>query len=96
MSYQIKYVQAVPKFTAERTQQPRSQDLKRFLYKKLPSVEGLHAVIVSDRDRVRVIKVAIDNALEHALRPRFLSTFALPTDQGSKFGLPKNKSIMLL
>ncbi|KFV71547.1 Ragulator complex protein LAMTOR3, partial [Dryobates pubescens] len=69
-------------------------DLKRFLYKKLPSVEGLHAIVVSDRDGVPVIKVANDNAPEHALRPGFLSTFALATDQGSKLGLSKNKSII--
>uniref|UniRef100_A0ABI7YZ87 Ragulator complex protein LAMTOR3 n=1 Tax=Felis catus TaxID=9685 RepID=A0ABI7YZ87_FELCA len=73
---------------------PANQDLKRFLYKKLPSVEGLHAIVVSDRDGVPVIKVANDNAPEHALRPGFLSTFALATDQGSKLGLSKNKSII--
>lgn len=41
-----------------------------------------------------VIKVANDSAPEHALRPGFLSTFALATDQGSKLGLSKNKSII--
>uniref|UniRef100_A0A9L0K2Z4 Ragulator complex protein LAMTOR3 n=1 Tax=Equus asinus TaxID=9793 RepID=A0A9L0K2Z4_EQUAS len=45
-------------------------------------------------DGVPVIKVANDNAPEHALRPGFLSTFALATDQGSKLGLSKNKSII--
>ncbi|XP_073518717.1 ragulator complex protein LAMTOR3-like [Phyllobates terribilis] len=71
-----------------------SKDLRRFLYKKLPSVEGLHAIVVSDRDGVPVIKVANENSPEHALRPCFLSTFALSTDQGSKLGLSKNKSII--
>ncbi|XP_032257007.1 ragulator complex protein LAMTOR3 [Phoca vitulina] len=41
-----------------------------------------------------VFPVANDNAPEHALRPGFLSTFALATDQGSKLGLSKNKSII--
>lgn len=68
-----------------------ADDLKRFLYKKLPSVEGLHAIVVSDRDGVPVIKVANDNAPEHALRPGFLSTFALATDQGSKLDFQKIK-----
>lgn len=85
------------------------------------SVEGLHAIVVTDRDGVPVIKgnsiiwvpgvfvyllklnlrfimfsylVANDNAPEYALRPAFLSTFALATDQGSKLGLSKNKSII--
>lgn len=70
-----------------------ADDLKRFLYKKLPSVEGLHAIVVSDRDGVPVIKVANDNAPEHALRPGFLSTFALATDQGANLTF-KNKSII--
>ena len=47
-----------------------ADELKQFLSKKLPSVEGLHAVVVSDR--VPVIKVANDNAPEHALRPGYL------------------------
>lgn len=38
--------------------------------------------------------VANDNAPDYALRPAFLSTFALATDQGSKLGLSKNKSII--
>ncbi|KPP76675.1 mitogen-activated protein kinase scaffold protein 1-like [Scleropages formosus] len=39
-------------------------------------------------------RVANDNAPEYALRPAFLSTFALATDQGSKLGLSNNKSII--
>ncbi|KAF0044747.1 hypothetical protein F2P81_003905 [Scophthalmus maximus] len=70
------------------------EDLKRYLYKQLQSVDGLHAIVVTDRDGVPVIKVANDNAPVHALRPAFLSTFALATDQGSKLGLSKNKSII--
>ncbi|TNN52465.1 Ragulator complex protein LAMTOR3 [Liparis tanakae] len=57
-------------------------------------VEGLHAIVVTDRDGVPVIKVANDLAPVQALRPGFLSTFALATDQGSKLGLSKNKSII--
>ena len=96
--------EVVPEVTVQRTRRGdwscgrkgfvMVDDLKRFLYKKLPSVEGLHAIVVSDRDGVPVIKVANDNAPEHALRPGFLSTFALATDQGSKLGLSKNKSII--
>uniref|UniRef100_A0A3P9J1K1 Late endosomal/lysosomal adaptor, MAPK and MTOR activator 3 n=1 Tax=Oryzias latipes TaxID=8090 RepID=A0A3P9J1K1_ORYLA len=70
------------------------QDLKRFLYKQMQSVDGLHAIVVTDRDGVPVIKVANDSVPVHALRPGFLSTFALATDQGSKLGLSKNKSII--
>lgn len=41
-----------------------------------------------------LVSVANENSPEHALRPSFLSTFALATDQGSKLGLSKNKSII--
>ena len=49
---------------------------------------------MSHKDEVPVIKVANDNAPEHALRPGFLTTFALPTNQRSKLGLPKSESII--
>ncbi|KAM5235923.1 LOW QUALITY PROTEIN: ragulator complex protein LAMTOR3-like [Ctenodactylus gundi] len=70
-----------------------ADDLKRFLCKKLPSVERLHATVVSDRRGDPVIKVANDHAPESALRSGFLPAFALATDQGSKLGL-KNTSII--
>ncbi|XP_039108839.1 ragulator complex protein LAMTOR3-like [Hyaena hyaena] len=49
---------------------------------------------MSDRDGVPVINMANVNAPEHALRSGFLPTFALATEQGSKLGLSKNKSII--
>ncbi|XP_063281551.1 ragulator complex protein LAMTOR3 isoform X1 [Pelobates fuscus] len=82
------------KYLFEQNNPDMAEELRRYLYKKLPSVEGLHGIVVSDRDGVPVIKVANENAPEHALRPSFLSTFALATDQGSKLGLSKNKSII--
>ena len=36
-----------------------ADDLKWFLYKKLPGAEGLHAIVLSGRDGVPVIKVAM-------------------------------------
>ncbi|NP_001232417.1 ragulator complex protein LAMTOR3 [Taeniopygia guttata] len=55
-----------------------ADDLKRFLYKKLPSVEGLHAIVVSDRDGVPVIKVANDNAPEGGCDLAFCPPLPLP------------------
>ncbi|TEA22896.1 hypothetical protein DBR06_SOUSAS8410009, partial [Sousa chinensis] len=59
--------------------------------KKSPRVEGLHGIAVSDTGGVPFIKVASDNAPEHALGPGSLSTSALATDQGSKLGFQKIK-----
>ena len=69
-----------------------ADDLRQFLYKQLLGVEGLHAIVMSHT--VPVIKAANDSASEHAFRLGFLPTFALATNQGSKLGLSKNKSII--
>lgn len=70
------------------------QELKKFLYQLLNSVEGLHSILITDRDGVPVISVANDKAPELAMRASFLSTFGMGTDQGSKLGLGKNKTII--
>jgi len=59
-------------------------------------VEGLHSILVTDRDGVPVISVANEKAPELATRASFLSTFGMATDQGSKLGLGKNKIIICM
>lgn len=43
-----------------------------------------------------VISVADEKAPELAMRASFLSTFGMATDQGSKLGLGKNKTIICM
>ncbi|KAH0564421.1 ragulator complex protein LAMTOR3-A [Cotesia glomerata] len=71
-------------------------ELKKFLYQLLTSVEGLHSILITDRDGVPVVSVSTDTAPELAMRAIFLSTFGMATDQGSKLGLGKNKTIMCM
>ncbi|CAD6216290.1 GSCOCG00004441001-RA-CDS [Cotesia congregata] len=71
-------------------------ELKKFLYQLLTSVEGLHSILITDRDGVPVVSVSTDTAPELAMRASFLSTFGMATDQGSKLGLGKNKTIMCM
>ncbi|XP_074113222.1 late endosomal/lysosomal adaptor, MAPK and MTOR activator 3 [Cotesia typhae] len=71
-------------------------ELKKFLYQLLTSVEGLHSILITDRDGVPVVSVSTDTAPELAMRTSFLSTFGMATDQGSKLGLGKNKTIMCM
>jgi len=40
--------------------------------------------------------VDTDETPESAMRPGFLTTFAMSTDQGSKLGLGKNKTIICM
>ncbi|XP_011057274.1 PREDICTED: ragulator complex protein LAMTOR3-A isoform X2 [Acromyrmex echinatior] len=71
-------------------------ELKKFLYGLLTDVEGLHSILITDRDGVPVISVANEKAPELATRASFLSTFGMATDQGSKLGLGKNKTIICM
>lgn len=59
-------------------------------------MEGLHSILITDRDGVPVISVADEKAPELATRASFLSTFGMATDQGSKLGLGKNKTIICM
>lgn len=70
------------------------QELKKFLHQLLNSVDGLHSILITDRDGVPVISVSDEKAPELAMRASFLSTFGMATDQGSKLGLGKNKTLI--
>ena len=59
-------------------------------------MEGLHSILITDRDGVPVISVANDKVPELATRAGFLATFGMATDQGSKLGLGKNKTIICM
>lgn len=70
------------------------EELKQHLHRTIKRVDGLHAIIISDRDGIPVIRAATENAPEFALRPAFLATFGAGTEQAGKLGLSKNKSIV--
>lgn len=73
-----------------------NEEIKNFLSSLLPKVEGLHSILITDRDGVPLIKVNTEEAVELAMRPTFLSTFGMATDQGSKLGLGKNKLLICM
>ncbi|XP_077558237.1 ragulator complex protein LAMTOR3-like isoform X2 [Haemaphysalis longicornis] len=57
-------------------------------------VQGLQAIVFTDRDGVPIIKAATDGAPEHALKPGFLATVGMAVSQGNKLGLGKcNKMV---
>nr|CAD7257962.1 unnamed protein product [Timema shepardi] len=71
-----------------------------YLYQTTLRVDGLLCILITDRDGVPVLKgffpvsATTDKAPELAMRPNFLSTFAMATDQGGKLGLGKNKLVI--
>lgn len=70
--------------------------MKKHVYQLLQRIPGLYAVVITDRDGVPLLKVAVDGAPELALRSSYLSTFGMATDQASKMGLSQNKSIICM
>lgn len=73
-----------------------TEDMKKHLQQLLTRVDGLHCILITDRDGAPVLKVATEKAPELAMRPSFLSTFGMATDQGGKLGLGKNKAIICM
>ncbi|XP_046673263.1 ragulator complex protein LAMTOR3-A [Homalodisca vitripennis] len=71
-------------------------EMKKYLYSLLTKIDGLYSVVVSDRDGVPILKASSEKAPESALRPCFLSTFGMATDQGSKLGLGRNNAVICL
>ncbi|KAK7113125.1 ragulator complex protein LAMTOR3-B-like [Littorina saxatilis] len=70
------------------------EEVKGYLRKLMNHITGLHAIVISDRDGVPMLKVADEHAPELALRPAYLSTFSHMTDQASKMGIGNNQSII--
>ncbi|CAH0769280.1 unnamed protein product [Bemisia tabaci] len=73
-----------------------AEEVRKYLFDLLFKVDGLYCILITDRDGVAVIKVATEKTPEMAMRQPFLSAFSMATDQGSKFGLGKNKSIICM
>jgi len=73
-----------------------AEELRKYLNQLLDKVNGLHCILITDRDGVPLVRVATDRAPALALRPNFISTFGMATDQGSKLGLGRNKSVICM
>lgn len=57
---------------------------------------GLQCILATDRDGIALIRVACESAPELAMKPSFLSTFIMATDQSSKLGLGRNQNIICM
>ena len=71
-----------------------AEDLQRYLKRLLPTVEGLEGIIVSDRDGVHLVEANDDSVSSGALKPPFLGTFSIASEQASKLGVGRNRSII--
>ncbi|CAI8055760.1 Guanine nucleotide exchange C9orf72 homolog, partial [Geodia barretti] len=71
-----------------------AEDLQRYLKTLVQSEEGLEAVIVSDRDGVQLVEAKNEGVSVGVLKPPFLGTFSIASEQASKLGLGKNRAII--
>lgn len=71
-----------------------AEDMQRYLKRLLPTVEGLEGIIVSDRDGVHLVEAKDDTVSAGVLKPPFLGTFSIASEQASKLGLGRNRSII--
>merc|ERR1719419_285802 len=73
-----------------------TESLEAHLRSLMGQVEGLHAVIVTDRDGVPVLKVSDNTLPSLATRPLFLSTLAMGAEQQAKLSLGAAKSLVCI
>lgn len=66
---------------------------KRDLAQLMKSIPGLLAILIIDRDGVPLIEAHQELVPELAMRPSFLSTTVLATDQAGKLGFGKCNTI---
>ncbi|XP_048248111.1 ragulator complex protein LAMTOR3-B-like [Haliotis rufescens] len=71
-----------------------TEELKASLHKLMAMVDGLYAIVITDREGVLMLKVATEQAPELAMRPNFLCAFGLMTEQAGKIGLSQNTSVV--
>ncbi|KAK9721135.1 hypothetical protein K7432_003663 [Basidiobolus ranarum] len=69
-------------------------NLQSHIEKLIKRVDGLEAVLITDRDGVIILKAAVDNLSTKLLEPILSNTFVVASDQASKLGLKKNHSIV--
>lgn len=73
-----------------------AEEMKKYLKQLLAKVDNLLCILITDRDGVPILKAVHEKCPEPAMRPNFLTTFAMATDQSSKLGQGRNKTIICM
>ncbi|XP_045118311.1 ragulator complex protein LAMTOR3-like [Portunus trituberculatus] len=71
-----------------------AEEMRRNLMELMKSTDDVLGIIVTDRDGVPILKVAEEEAPELGLRPTFISTFNIATDQAGKLGMGRNNRMV--
>lgn len=68
--------------------------IKKSISCTFQGIEGLYAIFVTDRDGVPIVKTAMDNSPDVAIRPTFLAAHGAALEQTSKMGLGESKHMI--
>ncbi|XP_047469835.1 ragulator complex protein LAMTOR3-like isoform X1 [Penaeus chinensis] len=72
------------------------EDMRKFLVELLHRTDNLLGIVITDRDGVQLLKVFKDDAPDLGMRPAYLSTFGMATDQAGKLGMGKNNKMVCI
>lgn len=73
------------------------EEVKRYLHDALKTISGLHAIVISDREGVPLVRVYDETATDTvALRPNFLASAGVAMEQASKFSLGTSKTLVFI
>lgn len=70
-----------------------AEELRRYFYQIMKTVEGVHAIIVTDREGVPLLQVRDDTVQDYTVRANVLATSGTALEQGSKIGLGQTKTV---
>ncbi|TMW47828.1 hypothetical protein DOY81_007101 [Sarcophaga bullata] len=71
-----------------------TEDIEKYFKNLLKKINGLYIIQITDRDGAPVMRVSQDKNVDFTLTPSFISTFTTASDQASKLGLNRNKTII--
>ncbi|XP_050694762.1 ragulator complex protein LAMTOR3-like [Eriocheir sinensis] len=71
-----------------------AEEMKKNLMELMKGTEDVMGIIITDRDGVPIMKVSEEEAPELGLRPTFISTFNIATDQAGKLGMGRNRRMV--
>jgi len=71
-----------------------TETLEAHLRTIMGQADDLHAIVITDRDGVPVLKVSDNTLPSSATRPPFLSTLAMGAEQQAKLALGQAKSLI--
>lgn len=70
-----------------------AEELRRYFYQLMKTVEGVHAIMVTDREGVPLLQVRDETVQDYTIRANVLATSGTALEQGSKIGLGQTKTV---